>query len=388
MGWAVRRPVIALIVWVVLLVVIGVAAVALGGKPNDSFALPNVQSTTAQDMLQKLSPSASSDPSGKVVWSPKAGVVTDAANQAAAVALLEKIADQPFVNCVTGPFGKNYGRACPAATPTDLKAALNTAVVNMVAKELKIPPAKVGDVVALIDKIAPLADASPAQLAAIARALPEIAKLASAPRSTLDALAALTPDQLNFLVGLNVQDIENATNAIGGFAKFADLPPATLESLAKANPATLAAFAAALPQDVGKLEALWTDLKAAIAKDPKIATAIEAIAKKYGISAADLQAGVTLINDIAPIASADPATLSSVAHALPELARLWRPGNRNWRASVRQQRQPRRRSRPSHLTRRWRMPRSPSMARRFHQVCWATGWVTCWTSSPMPMGRY
>ena len=322
MGFAVRRPVVALIAWVLLLVALGVGAVSLGGKPNDSFALPNVQSTTAQNMLEKLGTGTSSDPSGKVVWSPKSGIVTDAANKAAAVALLEKIAAQPYVTCVTGPFGANYGRACPAATPTDLKAALNSAVVAIIAKELKIPAAKVGDVVALIDKVAPLADADPAQLAAIAQALPEIAKLASAPRSTLDALAALTPEQLNFLVGLNVNDIVNATNAVGGLAKFADLPPATLKALAAADPATLASFAAALPKNVATLEALWGDLKTAITKDPSLATAIEAIAKKYGISAADLQAGVTLINEIAPIATADPATLSSIAHALPSLATL------------------------------------------------------------------
>ena len=322
MGWAVRRPVIALIAWAVLIVGLGVAAISLGGKPNDSFALPGVQSTTAQNLLEKLNTDASTDPNGKVVWSPKSGTVNDAANKAAAVALMEKIAAQPFVNCVTGPYGANYGRDCPKATPTDLKAALNTAVAKIIAKELNIPQDKVGDVVTLIDKMAPLADASPTQLAAVAQALPEIAKLASAPKATLDALAALTPDQLNFLVGINVQQIEDATNAIGGLSKFANLPPATLQALAKADPAQLAAFAAALPSDVGKLEALWTDLKAAIAKDPNIATAIEAIAKKYGISAADLQAAVTLINDIAPIANDDPATLSTIARALPDLATL------------------------------------------------------------------
>jgi len=177
-------------------------------------------------------------------------------------------------------------------------------------------------VVAIINQLAPLAKADPAQLAAIAQSLPEIARLASAPKSTLDALAALTPQQLDVLVGLNINDIEQATQAIGGLAQFANLPPATLQALARANPAALAAVAAALPKDVAGLEAFWAQVKAAIAKNPNIGAAIVAIAQKYGISAADLEQVVTLINDVAPIADADPATLSAVARALPSLASL------------------------------------------------------------------
>jgi len=165
-GWAVRRPVVALVAWVMLLVGLGVAAVSLAGKPNDSFALPGVQSTTAQNLLEGLGEAGPSAPSGRVVWSPASGTVTDAANKAAAVALLRAIADEPFVTCVTGPFDENYGRRCPKPAPADYEAAVYDAAVAAVAKELGIPKARVAGVVALINRVAPLKDASPEQLAA------------------------------------------------------------------------------------------------------------------------------------------------------------------------------------------------------------------------------
>ena len=177
MAWAVRRPVVALIAWLVLVVSLGIAATVLGGKPDDSFALPGVQSTTAQELLEKTGANPSTaDPSGKVVWSPRSGTVTDDANQAAATALLEQIAAEPFVLCVTGPFQANYGRSCPKAQPSDLAAALDDAVVAELAKVLHIPESKVRPVVGLLEDLAPLADADPATLAAVARALPEIGR--------------------------------------------------------------------------------------------------------------------------------------------------------------------------------------------------------------------
>ena len=48
-AWAIRRPVIALLTWLVAVVVVGLFAVTLDGKFNDSFSLPNTQSALAQD---------------------------------------------------------------------------------------------------------------------------------------------------------------------------------------------------------------------------------------------------------------------------------------------------------------------------------------------------
>lgn len=41
--WAVRRPLIALLGWIVFLVGIGGAAATFGGQYNDSFELPNTE---------------------------------------------------------------------------------------------------------------------------------------------------------------------------------------------------------------------------------------------------------------------------------------------------------------------------------------------------------
>lgn len=321
MGWAVRRPVTALVAWFLLLVALGAAA-AGGSQFNDSFALPGVQSTTAEKLLTGLGSGSPAAATGRVVWSPATGDVTAKAVQEQITPALQRIATLPAVACVSDPYGTNRGRTCPKAAPTDYAAALDAAVTDLIAKELRIPPSKVSGVVALIDQAAPIASASPQKLAAVAAALPEIARLASAPRSVLDALASLTPEQLNFLVGISPEQIEQATQAVGGLAAFADLPPATLAALAKADPAALAAFAAALPQDVAGLEAFMAELKAAIAKDPALGQEIVALAQKLGISPADLREAVQLINAIAPIAQANPAKLAAIARALPELAKL------------------------------------------------------------------
>ena len=320
MAWAVRRPVVALAAWIVLVVCLGIAATGLGGKPDDSFALPGVQSTTAQELLEKAGANPSTgDPNGKVVWSPRAGQVTDGANKAAAVALLQRIADEPFVLCVTGPFQANYGRSCPKAQPSDLAAALNDEVVAQVAKALGIPASKVLPVVGLLEDLAPIAGSDPAKLAAAARALPEIARLASAPQSTLDALAALTPAQLRALVGLTTQDVDDIVAGRGGVAKLAELPPATLAKLAAADPAVLARIAAALPKDVAGLETLWTDLQKFADRFPGVAAELEQL---LGITPAELQQWADLMTALAPIATADPAQLADLARVLPELARI------------------------------------------------------------------
>ena len=52
--WAVRRPVAALIAYfVALLAVIGIG-LNFGGTLNDSFDLPDTESTTAQELLSTL----------------------------------------------------------------------------------------------------------------------------------------------------------------------------------------------------------------------------------------------------------------------------------------------------------------------------------------------
>ena len=49
--WAVRRPVLALIAWLVTVAAIGVLGIGFGGNYNDSFDLPDTESKAATDLL-------------------------------------------------------------------------------------------------------------------------------------------------------------------------------------------------------------------------------------------------------------------------------------------------------------------------------------------------
>lgn len=264
---------------------IAVAAIGYGGTYNNTFALPGVQSPTAENLLTALAGKPTDTTSVQVVWSPASGSVTDPATKEAIDPTLKEIAALPFVQCVVGPYGENLGTTCPKATPTDLKAAVEAAIRAELAKKTGIPEDRLGEAAALLQEIEPLKDADPARLAALGRALPEIARLASAPKADLEALAAITPKDLQFLVGLSAADVTAALDALGGLDRFANLPPATLTALATADKADLAAFAKALPADVAGLEKVMAGIASAAAADPALAKDIAAVAKATGLGA-------------------------------------------------------------------------------------------------------
>ena len=112
-SWAIRKPVVALLAWVVAVVVVGFFAVTLDGKFNDSFSLPNTQSALAQDFLEEVSAQDAGSNSATVVWSPSSGSVDDEAVKSQVDALLTKLATIDGVTCITSPYGKTYGSACP-----------------------------------------------------------------------------------------------------------------------------------------------------------------------------------------------------------------------------------------------------------------------------------
>jgi RND superfamily putative drug exporter len=113
--WAVRRPWWALFGWVGIMVVIGVLGARFGGDYNDNFQLPDTESTTAQDLLAKLSGGAGTGTGleGQVVWKPQTGKTTDAAPKAAVTGLLTQLSTSRGVACVLTPFGAPLGSACP-----------------------------------------------------------------------------------------------------------------------------------------------------------------------------------------------------------------------------------------------------------------------------------
>jgi RND superfamily putative drug exporter len=105
--WAVRRPVWAIVAFVVMAIVIGFLGTAKKGTLNDSFSLPDTESKTAQDLLGKVKGNGADEAtslSATVIWKPASGSAVDATTAAQVLPMLEKVAALPGVACVTNPF--------------------------------------------------------------------------------------------------------------------------------------------------------------------------------------------------------------------------------------------------------------------------------------------
>lgn len=117
--WAVRRPIAALIAWFVALIAVIGIGINFGGTLNDSFDLPDTESTTAQELLATLGNSdidaQSSGASAKIVWSPVDGSAVDPQTLSVITPILEEIATIESVGCVTNPADPtgSLGSACP-----------------------------------------------------------------------------------------------------------------------------------------------------------------------------------------------------------------------------------------------------------------------------------
>jgi len=125
--WAVRRPVIALIAWFLAVgAAVGIGT-QLGGELNDSFELPDTESTTAQEYLGQLPNSGGADGlSARIVWSPTNGTVLDPEVAGEVTPVLQQVAEVPGVACVTSPYPADpadptgprarFGPDCPEAS--------------------------------------------------------------------------------------------------------------------------------------------------------------------------------------------------------------------------------------------------------------------------------
>ncbi|MHB1066816.1 MAG: MMPL family transporter [Candidatus Nanopelagicales bacterium] len=142
--WAVRRPVLALVAWFIAMVaVIGLGS-QLGGDLNDSFDLPDTESTAALELLESAGTDTGSlDGGANIVWSPTAdgSPAVDPAVLALVTPVLEKVATLDSVACVTNPVGPPLGAECPpagqqpseediAAMPAEVQAAMAEAAAS------------------------------------------------------------------------------------------------------------------------------------------------------------------------------------------------------------------------------------------------------------------
>jgi RND superfamily putative drug exporter len=119
--WAVRKPKTALLGWAVFFALVLVLGIRFGGEYNDSFELPDTESTTAQELLAET---AAADAAGggtaRVVWSPETGSAIDEATIATMAPILEDVAAVPSIECVAAPWGERIGTDCAQPQAPDI----------------------------------------------------------------------------------------------------------------------------------------------------------------------------------------------------------------------------------------------------------------------------
>ncbi|HQR79024.1 MAG TPA: MMPL family transporter [Actinomycetota bacterium] len=134
--WAVRRPGLAIVSWLVLFLLIGGLGRVFGGDLKDSFELPGTESQVAQNLLsQTQGANASTGATATLVWGVEGGSVNDPGVKQTVTPLMEKFAGLPGVACVSSPYGQTYGPDCPAPRnqappfplPPDVQARIDKA---------------------------------------------------------------------------------------------------------------------------------------------------------------------------------------------------------------------------------------------------------------------
>ncbi|MFF4806454.1 MMPL family transporter [Streptomyces sp. NPDC002144] len=101
--WCYRHRLVVVLVWLGLLVGLAAASQGAGSAYNNSFSLPNTESTRALNLLKSSFPARAGD-SDTVVWHVEAGSVRDSATKAQMTGTLDKIAKLPEVSDVTSPY--------------------------------------------------------------------------------------------------------------------------------------------------------------------------------------------------------------------------------------------------------------------------------------------
>lgn len=268
--FSIKRPVLALSLWLVVVLGLGIFASTLKSTFDDSFSLPGAQSTQAQETLEKLNAGKPSPSTVKVVWAPSNGDIEDiediesAATKKALGPLLKKISGLDFVACVESPYGENLGASCATKTSISVEKALMHAIHKELRKVTGLTNKEITESARVLAQIAPLAQANGGDLAAIARALPALAKLSQLPPNVLAGLRTIDQALASASTGLDRKQLEEVDRALGGIQKFATLPIELRNELAKTSPQALAAIAQALPDAVAQLNQTEMDFNNAV----------------------------------------------------------------------------------------------------------------------------
>src|SRR3954451_492904 len=90
-------------VWILALIVLQIAAGAVGTKQISSFRLPGTESQRAYDLLAAHFPAAKGD-TDQLVFRARTGTLADPATNARVTAALKRVAAAPNVGTVVSPF--------------------------------------------------------------------------------------------------------------------------------------------------------------------------------------------------------------------------------------------------------------------------------------------
>ncbi len=114
--FAVNKPWIAIGAWIIILIAIFGGASKFAGAYNDSFNLPNTESTTAQEILQEKFGGFASNANANIVFSPKTGNIEQPSVKAAMeqlVTLVKQIGSVASVQTPYEPGAAQRGLASP-----------------------------------------------------------------------------------------------------------------------------------------------------------------------------------------------------------------------------------------------------------------------------------
>ena len=134
--WCYRHRLVVLLVWVGALFGLGFSATTAGTDYANVFSLPDTDSKSAYDLMQKAFPNSSGD-TDTVVWKVDSGSVKDQSVRSRIQPALDKIADMKGVGGVTGPYSGARGATQISSDGTIAYAQITFAEqANAVPKEL------------------------------------------------------------------------------------------------------------------------------------------------------------------------------------------------------------------------------------------------------------
>jgi putative drug exporter of the RND superfamily len=138
-----RHPWRMVAVWLILMIGILGGGVALGGKTNDSFAIPGTESQNAIDRLEAVFPSAAGASAQIVVSVPSGASVENQPYRSAIDELATKAAKVPGVDNASSPFSKYASNAISASKTAAIIA------VQFKDQQENVKPASLTDLQAL-----------------------------------------------------------------------------------------------------------------------------------------------------------------------------------------------------------------------------------------------